>query len=95
MSKIFANYMVASMIGNSFLKFIETWNAKVERKNKKITNILLGEKIMIISFAGLIGPYILPYNFIKHIDKTQIYVQGKDYNDYDIIPNKTISDFYL
>lgn len=77
MSKFFSNYIISSMLGNSFFKFIDTWNAKVIRKNDKKTDILLGEKIMIISFAGLIGPYFLPYNIITNIDKLQFYIQGK------------------
>ena len=95
MSKLFSNYFVASMVGNSFLKITDLWNAKVKRDNNKTTNILLGEKILIISFAGLIGPYIFPYTFIRKIDKTQLYIQGKDYNDYDIPPKITISDYYF
>lgn len=95
MAKLFNNYIITSMLCNSFFKFIDTWNAKVIRKNDKKTDILLGEKIMIISFAGLIGPYFLPYNFIKNIDKMQLYIQNKKSNDYDIYEKQIISDYYF
>lgn len=95
MSKLFANYIITSMLGNSFIRFTDIWNAKVERKNNKITDILLGEKIMIISFACLTGPYYLPFSIMKKIDKTQLYIQNKDTNDYDLYQYKTISDYYF
>ena len=40
MSKIFSNYIITSMLGNSLFKIIDTWNAKVIRKNDKKTDIL-------------------------------------------------------
>ena len=95
MSKLFANYFVASVFANSFLRFTDLWNAKVVRKNNNVTDILFGEKIMIISFAGLIGPYCLPYSIIKKIDKTQLYIQGKNANDYDIDERIRIEDYYF
>jgi len=64
-------YILVSTPTVFIYKMFQTKNLKVERENNKITRLLLGERLMIASYATLFAPVVFPivgFNIINNID---------------------------
>jgi hypothetical protein len=75
-------YMLSSMILNGICKSVDIYDAKVKRANNEKTNLLLAEKITIISIHTLAGGYLLPFRLYDNINKLELKLRNEEYNKY-------------
>ena len=78
----FQKYTISAMGLNGLFKTIHTYNAKVTRDNNEETDMLLIEKVAIISIHTIIGPYILPFTLYNNLCLIELYAKNKDVNNY-------------
>lgn len=72
---------------SALTKAVEVWDARVKRYDVSsgqtiITDMLWGEKLGVLAFNAMIGPYKAPMIIFNGINKTHIYVKGKCPEDY-------------
>ena len=75
-------YFLSSMILNGICKSFDIYDAKVKRVNNEKTNLLLAEKITIISIHTLAGGYFLPFRLYDNLNKLELKLRNEDYNKY-------------
>lgn len=69
--KYLHNYIKISAPTVFIYTMFQTKNLKVERENNKITRLLLGERLMIASYATMFAPVVFPiigFNIVNIID---------------------------
>ena len=100
MSFTISKYIFASSCFNLLLKAGEIWDAKLYRyTTNKTTDMLLGEKFILVTYAAISGPVILPLKFPFYceniLNKIDIYMKGHKPIDYGLVPTKktTFSDY--
>lgn len=92
----FNKYMFSSMILNGLYKSYDLYNAKIVRLNNQKTNLLLTEKITIISIHTIYGPFVLPFRVFDIINKIEIKLRGENEYVYDLNKyegNKTLFNY--
>ena len=77
-------YLISSMFLNGLYKSCQLYDAKIVRLNNEKTNLLLTEKITIVSIHTLFGSYILPFRVFDIINKIEITLRGEKLDKYDL-----------
>ena len=78
----FNKYLFSSMFLNGLFKSYDIYDAKVKRVNNETTNLLMAEKITIVSIHTLAGPYILPFRVYDLINRMELKLRGENYYKY-------------
>lgn len=102
MDRILYKYFFGSMGLNGMSKMIEVWNAKVKRYDEThlsptgyIENdMLLGEKVGVITLNVIMGPLKLPYTVIDNLNKIDIMMRNENLEDYGYKKVKFLCDYY-
>jgi hypothetical protein len=82
--KIIPYYFLSTIGMNTMYKTCELWDAKVERKSGKYTDMLLGEKLGILVLTNLWAPLLFPTKIFKTLDNIDLYFRGDCPEDFDI-----------
>ena len=77
-------YLISSMFLNGLYKSCQLYDAKIVRLNNEKTNLLLTEKITIVSIHTLFGSYIFPFRVFDIINKIEIKLRGEKLDKYDL-----------
>lgn len=102
MERFALKYVFGSMALNGLSKTCEVWDARVKRYDytQKSVNgyveneMLLGEKFGIVIINTMMGPFKLPYTMIDNLNKVDIYMKGKNPEEYGYKRVKFVYDYY-
>ncbi len=102
MNRMVATYIFGSMGLNGMSKMIEVWDAKVKRYDytqKSASgyvenDMLIGEKLSIITFNVITGPIKLPYTIIDNLNKLDILMKNENPEAYGYRKVKYVYDYY-
>lgn len=91
-----AFYYLCTAGAGGVSNMMETWNAKVERwvgGERKMTDMLLGEKLGIFAWGVATGPVFVPLKMLNNLNKIDIYFRGHNQKDYGFEEKKTVFDY--
>lgn len=77
-------------------KAVETTDAKVERFVEKkfiMTDMLLGERVGIMIYGGITGPFLIPLKLFHLLDIIDIHLKGHSPSEYGMKKKETIHDY--
>lgn len=75
-------YIISSMFINGAFKLSEVYNCKVTRYFGLVDDMLLTEKLLIVSAHTLAGPYILPFSIYNNLHKLELKIRNKNETHY-------------
>jgi hypothetical protein len=79
------------------LKDATTINHVVDSQSNKVVEkempILLGDKLLLTSYATMLSPFLIPMHIKNDINRLQICIQGLDHNDFDSQKKRCMSDY--
>jgi hypothetical protein len=55
--------------------------------------ILLGDKLLLTSYATMLSPFLIPIHIKNDINKLQIHLQGLDPNDFEVNKKEHLYDY--
>ena len=58
------------------VKTMELWDATVKCGDGKIHNMLVGEKISLVTFATVVGPVFFGVTLVNLINRADVYMRG-------------------
>lgn len=90
-------YMVATSSYGIIRKAIQLQDAKIQRKREKDSRIplLMSDKVMLISFSGILAIYVWPMFLYNDLKKAEIAWKGLSPSDYDMDVQKSHLSDYL
>lgn len=99
MVRILYRYIFGSMGLNGMSKMFEVWDARVKRYDYTLSgyienDMLLGEKVGVITFNIIAGPIKLPYTIIDNLNKIDIIMRNENPEEYGYNKVKFVSDYY-
>lgn len=86
-------YFVSTAIINGAFKLSEVYNCKVKRNKGVITDMLLIEKVAIVSAHTIAGPYTFPLSIYSNLHKLELKIRNKDEKDYYDISETNNKEF--
>lgn len=102
MERLVYRYIFGSMGLNGISKMFEVWDAKVKRydcahkspSGYVENDMLLGEKVGVITLNIITGPFKLPHTIIDNLNKIDIMMKKKNPEDYGYNKVKYLHDYY-
>jgi hypothetical protein len=91
---LFYKYVFSSMALNGLYKSFDLYDAKILRSNNEKTNLLITEKLTIVTIHSLFGPYIFPYRVFDILNKIELKLRGENSYKYDLNKYEKHQTFY-
>lgn len=94
--KFLMRYLYGSMMISCIDATTSVWNAKIERytsKGKVINDMLIGEKLLVVSLNTLLGVWNAPVIIFDTMNKLHIKAKGHEYEDYGYSEKKSLFDY--
>jgi len=91
--KYFNRYLLTSGISGLIYKTYKTHDIRVKREDNKITRLLLGERLLLISHGIILSPILSPFYIGDMIDRIDIYI-NKDFEYEDKKIPKTLKELF-
>lgn len=93
---ILEKYLIGSASFCGISKLIEVKDARVHNRYPEYDrDMLLGEKVGIVIWSIISGPYRVPLKILDVMNKIDIYFKGHKPEDYGYNQKKTLYDYYF
>jgi hypothetical protein len=71
----------------------DTYDSHSLKKVKVERPILLGDKLLLTSYATVLSPFLIPIHIKNDINKLQMHLQGLDPNDFEVNKKEHLYDY--